>query len=226
MVLPYELTERCVYVLHLEDGCYYIGQTVVEQLNQTIHHHNTNKGSSWTSIHRPIATIEVARAGLCSLEETRILENAFTLQYMARHGWYNVRGGDFHMVDEIKLYKTLYKLSIKGKLGFELGKAEYMSDNYLEKIQKSTVRGPNGPKGFEAYTDEIRKKVIVSIKNWFSNQTKYFSIEQLESIDCIQMSKYWLKEKAPWYGLGQGDSSDVLKLIEYLKDGKIRRTPS
>ncbi|MFC5402283.1 hypothetical protein [Cohnella soli] len=224
MAMPYEPSERCIYVLQLESGFFFIGQTEVELLEERIKYHMNNKNAgSWTSMHRSIAIAEVVRAGCCTSNEARILENIFTLQYMSRYGWYKVRGGDYGMVDEILLYKALYKISIKGKLGFELIKPDHMSENYLNKIQKTIFRGPNKPKGFDGYEIEVQRKVKVSIRQWFSNKTEKFSLEQLESIDCNEICKEWMQVKAPWYGLSQSAYQDVFDQFEYQLAGRIRR---
>ena len=76
-----------IYVLLLNDDCYYIGKTtknVEERFNEHI------KGSAaWTMLHRPIKIIE-------TLNTTNPMEeDIVTKKYMLKYGIENVRGGSY-----------------------------------------------------------------------------------------------------------------------------------
>lgn len=75
--------KQVVYVLRLEDDCWYVGYTVnlLNRLNQ----HCKATGSSWTAMHRPLELYSVEPG-----DKTR--ERELTLELMQEHGWRMVRG--------------------------------------------------------------------------------------------------------------------------------------
>ena len=79
-----------VYVLSLEDGCYYIGFS--QDIQVRICSHFLNSGSLWTRKHKPIDVISVKEG--CTL-----LETLTTLVYMIKFGFDKVRGGGYTTCD-------------------------------------------------------------------------------------------------------------------------------
>ena len=80
-----------VYVLRLEDDCYYVGITT--NLNLRYCQHVTGRGGSkWTRLHKPIEIVSVVVG-----DNTR--ENEITRELMRTHGWENVRGGPYCRVE-------------------------------------------------------------------------------------------------------------------------------
>jgi len=76
----------CVYVLKLEDGCYYVG--ITRNLNMRMAQHWSGvEGAKWTKLHKPISIVEVIYPA------TRETENATTQRYMESYGKEFVRGG-------------------------------------------------------------------------------------------------------------------------------------
>jgi len=79
-----------IYVLLLNDNCYYIGKTtknVEERFNEHM------KGSAaWTMLHRPIKIIETLNT-INPMEEDII-----TKKYMLKYGIENVRGGSYTQI--------------------------------------------------------------------------------------------------------------------------------
>ena len=73
-----------VYVLRLEDDCYYIG--VSSNLNARLAQHFQGTGSVWTRTHRPIELLEVYIGG-----ESK--ENEIAKKYIDKYGFSNARGG-------------------------------------------------------------------------------------------------------------------------------------
>lgn len=73
-----------VYVLELEDNCFYIGYTSNTQ--DRINNHFKGKGSSWTKLHKPIKKL----LQLDNVES--IIEKYVTLEYMKTYGIDKVRG--------------------------------------------------------------------------------------------------------------------------------------
>ena len=86
---PLEL-HAVVYVLELEDDCYYVGATM--NLNVRMAQHFEGTGSKWTKLHKPLKILEVIypfREGL---------ENEITQKYFGIKGKDNVRGGSWCQV--------------------------------------------------------------------------------------------------------------------------------
>jgi predicted GIY-YIG superfamily endonuclease len=77
----------CVYVLSLEDECWYIGITL--NLNVRMAQHWSGKGAKWTKLHTPKRICEVFYPG------TRELENEVTKRYIEQYGREKVCGGSW-----------------------------------------------------------------------------------------------------------------------------------
>lgn len=80
------LDDGFVYVLRLEDGCYYVGWT--KNLKQRLTAHWKGNGAKWTCLHRPIEVVLVR-------EGTKVTENNVTRKMIERCGKDVVRGGYF-----------------------------------------------------------------------------------------------------------------------------------
>ena len=72
-----------VYVLELEDNCYYVGITM--NLNQRLAQHWTGSGAKWTRLHKPISVLYVTYQGN---------EQEITDKMIFQHGREVVRGGN------------------------------------------------------------------------------------------------------------------------------------
>jgi len=72
-----------VYVLKLEDDCYYVGITL--NLNQRLAQHWTGLGAGWTNLHKPIEVLRVGYPGH---------EQGITNEMIALYGRDKVRGGN------------------------------------------------------------------------------------------------------------------------------------
>ena len=82
------ITYPALYVLKLEDECYYIGMSY--NLNFRWSQHWQGKGAKWTKLHKPLEVIKVIYDAT-----ERGIENKITLEYMALFGEDKVRGGSF-----------------------------------------------------------------------------------------------------------------------------------
>jgi predicted GIY-YIG superfamily endonuclease len=71
-----------VYVLRLEDDCYYVGITL--NLNQRLAQHWTGCGAKWTRLHKPVEVMRVVYQGH---------EQDVTNEMIATYGREKVRGG-------------------------------------------------------------------------------------------------------------------------------------
>jgi predicted GIY-YIG superfamily endonuclease len=76
-----------IYVLHLENGKYYIGKT--NQPAFRIEQHTKSNGSAWTKKYKPVTVIEI----LSNCDDYD--EDKNTIKYMEKYGVNNVRGGSF-----------------------------------------------------------------------------------------------------------------------------------
>eukprot|EP01041_Mallomonas_annulata_P003580 gene3580-7119_t len=79
-----------VYVLELEDNCWYVGSTT--DIASRWVEHLSGKGSMWTQIHHPKRLISVEQV---SSEDVAGREMKRTAELMLRHGINNVRGAMF-----------------------------------------------------------------------------------------------------------------------------------
>ncbi|AUR87215.1 GIY-YIG nuclease superfamily protein [Vibrio phage 1.097.O._10N.286.49.B3] len=77
---------KYVYVIRLEDGCWYIGYTT--DIKQRINLHlNTVSGPKWTKLHKPIEVVHIEE---CDGPEREV---ELTLELARRYGCAQVRGG-------------------------------------------------------------------------------------------------------------------------------------
>ena len=78
-----------VYVLELEDNCYYVG--VSSNLNVRLGQHLEGNGAIWTKLHKVIGIKEV-RFG------NRQTEDSVTKEYINKYGSNKVKGGSWSNV--------------------------------------------------------------------------------------------------------------------------------
>ena len=71
-----------VYVLRLQDGCFYVGWTA--DVETRIATHFLGRGAQWTRLHPPEGVISVTPGDTT-------LENTTTIALMAKYGWKLVR---------------------------------------------------------------------------------------------------------------------------------------
>jgi len=97
-----------VYVLGLEDGCYYVGITF--NFNHRMSQHFGGFGSKWTTLHKPVKLETIIFPG------SKARENEMTLQMMEKHGIEKVRGGKWCTMATPKLtgYDIEYISSVDG----------------------------------------------------------------------------------------------------------------
>ena len=75
-----------IYVLELEDDCYYVGITM--NLNLRLAQHWAGNGSKWTGLHKPRRVVEIFVD-----DATLAKENEVTQLYKTKYGDDKVRGG-------------------------------------------------------------------------------------------------------------------------------------
>lgn len=99
------MIEILLYVLKLEDGCYYVGQSA--EVHKRIQLHNAGNGAAWTRLHAPLALVECKRTWTSDRKSAETKENLLTLEMMKKYGWQKVRGGWFCQVEEDTLQINL-----------------------------------------------------------------------------------------------------------------------
>lgn len=100
-----------VYVLKLEDDCFYVGVSKYPDVQQRIRHHISGVGSAWwTQLHRPLMTVEIRQLGRVTREEALREENLTTLEYIDKYGVEVVKGGEVCSVPLEKCRRTVLRL--------------------------------------------------------------------------------------------------------------------
>lgn len=100
------IKHRFLYVLELEGGNYYVGQTV-ENIEKRIKKHFKGKGSAWTKKHHPKTIKEIVDIGEITYTQGEEIENQYVVKYMKEYGWEKVRGGFFTLSDTEKHLITI-----------------------------------------------------------------------------------------------------------------------
>ena len=78
-----------VYVLRLEDNCWYVGSS--SDWKKRVQAHTRGEGAEWTRLHKPIECVS-HKPGNSLAEESK------TLELMSEKGVENVRGGSYASV--------------------------------------------------------------------------------------------------------------------------------
>lgn len=89
-----------IYVLELENGYYYIGQS--RNPEKRFKNHLTGSGAKWTKIHKPIKIIETRKTEALVESEAQIMEDEVTIEYAIKHCADKVRGGGYSQVDYVR----------------------------------------------------------------------------------------------------------------------------
>jgi predicted GIY-YIG superfamily endonuclease len=86
-----EIKSFAVYILELEDDCYYVGMS--SNLEQRLYQHFNDNGSEWTKLHKPISTLKVIKTK--TEDGAKYIEKQCTLEMMKIFGKQSVRGGPY-----------------------------------------------------------------------------------------------------------------------------------
>jgi predicted GIY-YIG superfamily endonuclease len=89
-----------LYVLKLEDDCYYVGKT--EALKHRLGRHFSGQGASWTRLHKPVSVVDIRE------ETADLTEKDLTIEVMKAHGFENVRGAGWSISTPGFPYKCPY----------------------------------------------------------------------------------------------------------------------
>ena len=98
-------SEIWLYVLELDGGHYYVGQS--SNLDMRLKEHEDGKGSAWTQLHPVIRELLRQPTGTNDWKIAEAYENKWTLELMELRGWEKVRGGFWCMKCPIQTRKGL-----------------------------------------------------------------------------------------------------------------------
>ena len=105
-----DVIERSIYVLRLEDGCFYIGQTQKSSFDRRMKEHfdTTRKlrKSAWIKLHLAVEIIET-EIFTGTYPDGEKLENAKTIAYVEKYGVSKVRGGFYCQASHDEVVKCL-----------------------------------------------------------------------------------------------------------------------
>jgi predicted GIY-YIG superfamily endonuclease len=82
-----------LYILMLEDNCWYIGQS--RGIEKRFRRHLNGKGAIWTKTHTPLEIVYRQDTNLTDEAEAALLEDELTIEYARRYGVDYVRGGGY-----------------------------------------------------------------------------------------------------------------------------------
>jgi predicted GIY-YIG superfamily endonuclease len=99
-----------IYVLRLEEGKYYVGQSTDPE-RRFQEHLAGIKGSEWTKKYPPIEILKRVNTKLKDPWEALKLENRATIARVKEYGWQNVRGGEFTSLNDFEHLTSLIKHS-------------------------------------------------------------------------------------------------------------------
>ena len=85
-----------IYVLELEDGNYYIGQT--RNVDKRFKSHKQGKGSEWTRLHKPVKVVETRETRALLESEAAVIEDEVAVEYAITYCADHVRGGGYSQV--------------------------------------------------------------------------------------------------------------------------------
>ena len=93
-----------VYILKLKNNKYYVGYSH-SNISDRITKHLSGRGSSWTKLYKPLQIIE-------TIDGSKELEREYTLIYMRKYGWENVRGAGWTAVNVLCPNEFRYSIPI------------------------------------------------------------------------------------------------------------------
>lgn len=130
-----EKDHRYIYVLGLQDGCFYVGQTGHFKSRMKRHFVSYKSGSIWTKLHVPETIIEITDMGSMEEADCALYESAKTIEYMERFGISKVRGGDFCTEEDTEIARLLYTHGYIVKRGRPLPDAIW-AERYCDAIDE------------------------------------------------------------------------------------------
>lgn len=217
MAYHFQNVNRYIYVLQLEEGNYYIGQT--DDLVERIHEHRTGKGATWTKIYKVINTVETLCVGVCNLEKAKITEDRITLEYMKRFGWQKVRGGDYSNSNDDVVFEKLKELKEKGIIDFDIDDPVYFEKHYV-KHYSGMHKNKEKSSLFNDLDKITRVSVLNSINNIFQPHIRKMSCEEIQQINVSFLVDKWYESTKDRFS--EINLDDVIKQFESLKENRLK----
>lgn len=103
-----------IYILKLECGKYYVGQS--KNFRERIKKHFSGQGSAWTKKYSPIEILTQRELSTSYWRDALEIENELTLELMILVGWENVRGGNWSTIQLKNKPQALENLPSQTKL--------------------------------------------------------------------------------------------------------------
>lgn len=105
-----DIIERVVYVIKLEDGCFYVGQAQKKSFKRRMKEHfeleRKSRKSPWVKLHPAISILET-KEYVGTVPELEAYENQKTIEYMKKYGVSKVRGGYYTQTNHEDVIKCL-----------------------------------------------------------------------------------------------------------------------
>ena len=100
-----------IYVLKLENGCYYIGQSI--DIERRLEEHKQGKGASFTKLNPVLSLIETFETETKKYIEGEVYEDFFVMKYIEKYGAEKIKGGTFlgssrKRESKFKFYRNLF----------------------------------------------------------------------------------------------------------------------
>jgi hypothetical protein len=116
-------TVEYIYVLRLEDNCWYVGRT--ENVQKRLDQHMSGTGSAWTKLHRPLEVV-MEKTVVGFWDEDNKVKSLMTL-----YGKDKVRGGSYSQIElpdyQLKALDTEFIHALN--LCFKCGKKDITEKN-------------------------------------------------------------------------------------------------
>lgn len=93
-----------IYILKLEDGCFYVGKT--NNINERINAHKAGNGSEWTRLHKFVSIYKIL------YEQDDFEEDKQVKKLMAHYGIDKVRGGAYSTINLTQMQKDFINKEI------------------------------------------------------------------------------------------------------------------
>lgn len=210
-MFTFEKGQRWIYVLLLEEGKLYVGQT--DNLIKSMKKHGTKKGVEWTNIYKPINFLKIIDNGICTEDEVLKKENEVTIEMMNEYGWLNVRGGSYSSPNELLIYE---KLVDNNSLPFDIEQPLH-NPKHILKISKGMNRNKIKLDLFKEFDEVTKATIFASISGTFGSRTN--NDDKLYALDLEKITGLWLSKNETKYL--QISREEVYEQFEKLKRNKI-----
>lgn len=94
-----------LYLLELEHGKFYVGQT--DDIDIRYNDHALGFGAKWTRLHPVVKILKTKEIEVENTKIALLFENWMTLHFMEKYGWQHVRGGDYSVLEEYQLKEKI-----------------------------------------------------------------------------------------------------------------------